>query len=74
MNGFEVCRKIRQEYLRTTLPIIMVSAKADVEQVVEGLEAGTGAGGTVRARAWVLTVWVLLARAWVVTLSARCWR
>ncbi len=37
MNGFECCREIRK---RSTVPIIMVTARADTHDVVAGLEAG----------------------------------
>lgn len=40
MNGFECCRQIRQIWNRATLPVIMVSAKAESKSVIEGLEAG----------------------------------
>jgi len=37
MSGFEICRAIRQ---RSTVPIIMVTARTDTFDVVAGLEAG----------------------------------
>lgn len=37
MNGIEVCTQIRQE---SDVPIIMLTAKSDTEDVVRGLEAG----------------------------------
>lgn len=37
MNGIEVCTKIRTE---SQVPIIMLTAKGDTEDVVKGLEAG----------------------------------
>lgn len=37
MNGIEVCTQIRQE---SDVPIIMLTAKSDTEDVVQGLEAG----------------------------------
>ena len=40
MDGFEVCRKIRQKYSANDLPIIMVTAKNQVADLVEGLSAG----------------------------------
>ena len=36
-NGFDVCRSLRQ---RSTVPIIVVTARADTYDVVAGLEAG----------------------------------
>ncbi|HYH51239.1 MAG TPA: response regulator transcription factor [Acidimicrobiia bacterium] len=36
-NGFEVCRSLRQ---RSSVPIIMVTARSDTFDVVAGLEAG----------------------------------
>lgn len=37
MNGIEVCTQIRQD---SDVPIIMLTAKSDTEDVVRGLEAG----------------------------------
>ncbi|MEV6396210.1 response regulator transcription factor [Streptomyces sp. NPDC051907] len=37
MNGFEVCRRIRA---RSTLPVIMLTARGDDLDIVQGLEAG----------------------------------
>jgi DNA-binding response OmpR family regulator len=37
LTGFEVCRSLRQ---RSTVPIIMVTARSDTFDVVAGLEAG----------------------------------
>lgn len=37
MDGFEVCRRIRA---RSTLPLIMVTARGDDSDIVDGLEAG----------------------------------
>jgi len=37
LSGFEVCRSLRQ---RSTVPIIMVTARSDTFDVVAGLEAG----------------------------------
>jgi two-component system response regulator MtrA len=37
LNGVEVCRLIRE---KSTIPIVMMSAKNDTEDVVKGLEAG----------------------------------
>jgi two-component system sensor histidine kinase ChiS len=41
MDGFEVCRKIREKYLPSALPIIMLSALGgDPKMRIRGLEAG----------------------------------
>jgi DNA-binding response OmpR family regulator len=38
--GYEVCQKIRERYLLTELPVIMVTAKNQVNDLVEGLSIG----------------------------------
>ena len=40
MSGYEVCRRIREKYLPSELPIIMVTAKNQVMDLVEGLSYG----------------------------------
>ena len=40
MSGYEVCQKIREQYLPSELPIIMVTAKNQVEDLVQGLNLG----------------------------------
>jgi two-component system sensor histidine kinase ChiS len=40
MSGFEVCNKIREDYLPSELPVIMVTAKNQVSDLVEGLSSG----------------------------------
>jgi adenylate cyclase len=40
MDGIEVCRRIKGDPSLPFMPIIMVTAKADSEDVVAGLEAG----------------------------------
>ncbi len=40
MNGFEVCRRIKQEESTTHIPVIMVTALDQVSDKVAGLEAG----------------------------------
>ena len=40
MSGFEVCKTIRQKYLPNELPVIMVTAKNQVSDLVAGLENG----------------------------------
>ena len=40
MNGFECCKKIRQTYDMLTLPIIILSAKSQANDIVTGLNFG----------------------------------
>ncbi|WP_367391341.1 ATP-binding protein [Lewinella sp. LCG006] len=40
MSGYEVCEQIRKKYLPSELPIIMVTAKNLVKDLVEGLNTG----------------------------------
>ena len=40
MTGFEVCRKLRELYPAVSLPIVMLTAKNQVGDLVEGLSAG----------------------------------
>ncbi|MDJ0831609.1 MAG: sigma-54 dependent transcriptional regulator [Desulfobacterales bacterium] len=40
MNGFEVCRHLKQETQTSDIPIIFVSALQDVQDRVQGFEAG----------------------------------
>lgn len=40
MSGYEVCKKIRESYLPSELPIIMVTAKNQVADLVQGLDSG----------------------------------
>ncbi|TAE59178.1 MAG: response regulator, partial [Bacteroidetes bacterium] len=40
MSGYEVCEKIRQTYLAAELPVIMVTAKNQVQDLVQGLSMG----------------------------------
>lgn len=40
MSGYEVCEKIRQKLPPNELPIIMLSAKNQIEDLVTGLDAG----------------------------------
>lgn len=40
MSGFEVCQKIRERYLPSELPVIMVTAKDQAADLVQGLETG----------------------------------
>ncbi len=40
MSGFEVCRKIREKYVANDLPVIMLTAKNQAADVIEGLSCG----------------------------------
>lgn len=40
MNGYEVCRTIKNNPVTTHLPIIFITAHTEVEQEVEGFESG----------------------------------
>jgi adenylate cyclase len=40
LDGFEVCRRVKADTSLPFIPIILVTAKADSKDVVEGLEAG----------------------------------
>jgi two-component system, sensor histidine kinase ChiS len=40
ISGFEVCRTIREKYTLTELPILLVTAKNALEDLVEGFESG----------------------------------
>lgn len=40
MPGYEVCLKIREKYLLSELPVIMVTAKNQLHDLVEGLSVG----------------------------------
>lgn len=39
-NGFEVCKKLKQDISTTDIPIIFISALSDVDNKVRGLELG----------------------------------
>ena len=40
LSGYEVCEKIRETYLPSELPVIMVTAKNHVTDLVQGLKVG----------------------------------
>jgi signal transduction histidine kinase/ligand-binding sensor domain-containing protein/class 3 adenylate cyclase/ActR/RegA family two-component response regulator len=40
MSGYEVCQKIREKYLPSELPVIMLTAKNQVSDLVEGFSSG----------------------------------
>jgi two-component system sensor histidine kinase ChiS len=40
MSGYEVCQRLRQQYLPAELPVIMVTAKDQVSDLLEGLSSG----------------------------------
>lgn len=40
LNGYEVCRQLRTSYPPTQLPIIMLTARTQITDLVQGLQAG----------------------------------
>ncbi len=40
MSGYEVCQKIRERFLPSKLPIIMITAKNQVSDLIEGFTSG----------------------------------
>jgi two-component system sensor histidine kinase ChiS len=40
MSGYEVCQRLRQRYMPAELPVIMVTAKDQVQDLIEGLSSG----------------------------------
>jgi PleD family two-component response regulator len=40
MDGYEVCRKMREDFKMNQIPVIMLSAKGDLPERVRGLEGG----------------------------------
>jgi signal transduction histidine kinase/class 3 adenylate cyclase/CheY-like chemotaxis protein len=40
MSGYEVCQKIREKYLPSELPVIMITAKNQVSDLVQGFSFG----------------------------------
>ena len=43
-TGIEVCREIREDPLFLHIPIIMLTGKGELQDKIEGLDTGTGAG------------------------------
>lgn len=40
MDGFEVCRRLKEEPLYENIPVIMLTAKGEINDKVEGLDIG----------------------------------
>ncbi len=40
MSGYEVCKRLRQKFLPTELPVIMITAKDQVSDLVQGFACG----------------------------------
>ncbi len=40
MSGYEVCKKIREQYLPSELPIIIITAKDQLEDLIQGFNLG----------------------------------
>lgn len=40
MDGFEVCRKMREDFVLGQIPVIILTAKGDLDEKVRGLEGG----------------------------------
>jgi PleD family two-component response regulator len=40
MDGFEVCRKMRKDFVLSQIPVIMLTAKGELNEKVRGLEGG----------------------------------
>lgn len=40
MNGFELCKRIKRKIESSHIPVILLTAKGEIEEQIEGLEAG----------------------------------
>ena len=40
MSGYEVCKRIREKYLPSEMPVIMVTAKNQMEDLIQGFKVG----------------------------------
>ncbi len=40
MDGFEVCRRIKDDEKRSSIPVIMITALSDMQNRIKGIEAG----------------------------------
>jgi PleD family two-component response regulator len=40
MDGFEVCRKMREDFVLSQIPVIMLTAKGDLNEKIRGLDGG----------------------------------
>lgn len=43
MNGYEFCRKLKSDLLTCHIPVILITAKSNINEQVEGLEGGANA-------------------------------